>query len=126
MNLGERIKSLREIEGLTQKQLAEKLKIPHQNLSNYERNFRKPDYEALMNIAAYFKVSVDYLLGSTNSPNTDGGWIRYKDEGEKEFLEQQLEQYRKIKKQMWEQFSSIAAEGESLARPSKQNLKRGE
>ncbi|MBX0320138.1 helix-turn-helix domain-containing protein [Shouchella clausii] len=105
MNLGERIKSLREKEGLTQKQLAEKLELPHQNLSNYERNFRKPDYEALIKIAGHFEVSVDYLLGRTNRPSTDGGWIKYEAEDEKEFLEQQLEQYRKIKKQMWEQFS---------------------
>ncbi|PAD17376.1 helix-turn-helix domain-containing protein [Shouchella clausii] len=107
MNLGERIRSLREKEGLTQKQLAEKLKIPHQNLSNYERNFRQPDYETLNKIASYFDVSVDYLLGRTDNPNSDisiayDGGIKYEDEDEREFIEQQLEQYRKMKKRMQE------------------------
>lgn len=113
MNLGKQIRSLREKEGLTQKQLAEKLNLPHQNLSNYERNFRQPDYDSLLKIASYFDVSVDYLLSRTNNPNTEtsnsyGGWIKCKDESEKEFLEQQQEQYRKLKKQMWEQFSNTA------------------
>ncbi|ALA55026.1 helix-turn-helix transcriptional regulator [Shouchella clausii] len=107
MNLGERIRSLREKEELTQKQLAEKLKIPHQNLSNYERNFRQPDYETLNKIASYFDVSVDYLLGRTDNPNSDisiayDGGIKYEDEDEREFIEQQLEQYRKMKKRMQE------------------------
>ena len=37
MALGARIRALREKENLTQKALAAKLNIPHQNLSNYER-----------------------------------------------------------------------------------------
>ncbi|CAM5504891.1 helix-turn-helix transcriptional regulator [Bacillus subtilis group] [Bacillus tequilensis] len=63
MGLGARIRSLRENINLTQKALAEKLNIPHQNLSNYERGFRQPDYETLKKIADFFEVSTDYLLG---------------------------------------------------------------
>ncbi|MGP4061470.1 helix-turn-helix domain-containing protein [Halobacillus sp. H74] len=66
MSLGERIKHLRIKENLTQKMLAEKLKIPHQNLSNYERGFRQPDYETLQKIADYFEVSTDHLFGRTS------------------------------------------------------------
>ncbi|EMA6341720.1 MULTISPECIES: helix-turn-helix domain-containing protein [Bacillus cereus group] len=65
MTLGLRIRSLRESKKLTQKMLAEKLKIPNQNLSNYERGFRQPDYETLEKIADFFDVSTDYLLGRT-------------------------------------------------------------
>ncbi|HWO77490.1 MAG TPA: helix-turn-helix transcriptional regulator [Bacillus sp. (in: firmicutes)] len=60
--LGDRIRGLRERANLTQKTLAEKLNIPHQNLSNYERGFRQPDYGTLIKIADYFKVSTDFLL----------------------------------------------------------------
>ncbi|MDG1596103.1 helix-turn-helix domain-containing protein [Bacillus cereus] len=66
MTLGLRIRSLRDSKKLTQKMLAEKLKIPNQNLSNYERGFRQPDYETLEKIADFFEVSTDYLLGRTD------------------------------------------------------------
>lgn len=66
MNLGSRIRSLRNSRNLSQKLLAEKLKIPNQNLSNYERGFRQPDYETLQKIADFFEVSTDYLLGRTD------------------------------------------------------------
>ncbi|MCM3735564.1 helix-turn-helix domain-containing protein [Bacillus cytotoxicus] len=66
MTLGLRIRSLRDSKNLTQKMLAEKLKIPNQNLSNYERGFRQPDYETLEKIADFFEVSTDYLLGRTD------------------------------------------------------------
>ncbi|ATI75647.1 helix-turn-helix transcriptional regulator [Bacillus sp. FSL K6-1109] len=62
MALGARIRALREKENLTQKALAAKLNIPHQNLSNYERGFRQPDYETLIKIADFFEVTTDYLL----------------------------------------------------------------
>ncbi|AWI35697.1 putative Xre family transcriptional regulator [Bacillus safensis FO-36b] len=62
MALGARIRALREAKKLTQKALADKLKIPHQNLSNYERGFRNPDYETLIKIAEFFEVTTDYLL----------------------------------------------------------------
>lgn len=65
MSLGLRIRSLRDSQNLTQKMLAEKLKISNQNLSNYERGFRQPDYETLEKIADFFEVSTDYLLGRT-------------------------------------------------------------
>ena len=60
--LGDRIRGLRERDNLTQKALAEKLNIPHQNLSNYERGFRQPDYGTLIKIADFFHVSTDFLL----------------------------------------------------------------
>lgn len=71
MNLGERIRDLREKSGLTQKELADKLKIPNQNISNYERGFRQPDFTTLSMIADFFEVSTDYLLGRTNHKKLD-------------------------------------------------------
>ncbi|MCI3197668.1 helix-turn-helix transcriptional regulator [Bacillus sp. HU-1818] len=67
MGLGARIRRLRENSKLTQKALAEKLNIPHQNLSNYERGFRQPDYETLKKIANFFEVTTDYLLGLSSN-----------------------------------------------------------
>ena len=63
MTLGNRLRALREKRKLTQKELAEKLNIPNQNISNYERDFRQPDYETLQMLADFFGVTTDYLLG---------------------------------------------------------------
>lgn len=48
---------------MSQKDLAKELGIPNQNISNYEREFRHPDFETLKRLADYFNVSTDYLLG---------------------------------------------------------------
>ncbi len=66
MTLGERLRLLREKKGLTQVALAKKLNIPNQNVSNYERDFRQPDYETLKKLADLYEVTTDYLLGHSN------------------------------------------------------------
>ena len=62
MSIGEQIKKLLYEMKITQKQLAEDLKIPPTTLSGYVRNFREPDAETLKLLATYFNVTVDYLL----------------------------------------------------------------
>ncbi|MED3887956.1 helix-turn-helix transcriptional regulator [Priestia megaterium] len=75
MALGDRIRSLREKRELTQKQLADKLGIPNQNVSNYERGFRQPDYDTLQNISNFFDVSIDYLItGNEHRVSSDEMW----------------------------------------------------
>ena len=60
------LKSLRTAKGLTQGELAEKLKISRSTIGMYENGSREPDYETLESIADYFNVDIDYLLGRTN------------------------------------------------------------
>lgn len=60
---GKRLRYLREKKNMSQKDLAKELDIPNQNISNYEREFRHPDFETLKRLADYFNVSIDYLLG---------------------------------------------------------------
>ncbi|CDQ41470.1 XRE family transcriptional regulator [Virgibacillus sp. CM-4] len=67
--LGKRMRHLRERENLSQLQLAKKLNIPNQSISNYERGFRNPDYETLNKIADFFEVTTDYLLGRSDQPH---------------------------------------------------------
>ena len=67
MTLGKRFRSLREKAARTQKELASRLNVPNQNISNYERGFRQPDYETLQKLADYYDVSTDYLLGRTDT-----------------------------------------------------------
>lgn len=61
--IGYRIKKLRSYAKITRKDLAEKLGISDKTLSRYENDAYTPYVYALVQIATYFNVSVDYLLG---------------------------------------------------------------
>ena len=68
--LGKKIKILRKVRGLTQTQLAEKLKVGRATVSNYEIGRRSPHLKELERIAAALGVGLDYF-GITQSDTTD-------------------------------------------------------
>ena len=72
--LGKRINELRLAHGWNQVQLAERLGISKQTISNWENDNIQPSVEMLMRIAKLFHVSTDYLLGLQETPylNTEG------------------------------------------------------
>ena len=59
------LKSLREAEGLTQEELANKLGLSRSRLASYEQGTREPTLELLEELGDYFNVDLDYLLGRT-------------------------------------------------------------
>lgn len=61
---GDRLRELRKSNGLMQKELSESINVSASTIGMYERGFRHPDHETLVNIASYFGVSTDYLLGN--------------------------------------------------------------
>lgn len=64
MNFSKRLKELREKKGLSQEELADKLGIPRTSVSHYETSDdRIPRQKRLNDIADFFGVSVDYLIG---------------------------------------------------------------
>ena len=65
-SFGEILTSLREERGIYQKELAAILKVSVGTVSNYENNIHFPDQAALLQLADYFGVTVDYLLGRTS------------------------------------------------------------
>ena len=67
--LGENIKRLRREKDLTQEALAEFLGVTFQSVSNWERGESYPDITMLPEIAGFFKVSVDELLGINKAEN---------------------------------------------------------
>ncbi len=67
--LGKRIRYLREKYQLSQKQLATRVNLTNAQLSRYELGERKPDPEIIKDIADFFDVSTDYLLGRTDNPD---------------------------------------------------------
>ena len=64
--LGKRLKELREEKGLTQKQLAEKLNLHSVTYLHYEKAQREPPLAILAQMAVFFEVTTDYLLGLTD------------------------------------------------------------
>lgn len=63
-----RIKMLREQEGLKQADLAVLLNVSQATLSNWECGRYEPDQDALKVLSKRFDVSIDYLLGVSDSP----------------------------------------------------------
>ena len=64
--LGKRLKELRLENKLTQKQVAKKLNINSVTYLHYEKDQREPPLSLLAEIAIFYDVSVDYLLGLKN------------------------------------------------------------
>ena len=77
MEYGERIARLRGEAGLTQEQLADAIGITRAALSHYEKSRREPDYGITTKIAAYFKVSTDWIIHGNKLPIPDD--LKYKD-----------------------------------------------
>lgn len=73
MNFGQVLTNLREEKGIYQKELAAYLNVSIGTISNYENNVHHPDLATLCQIADYFEVTTDYLLGRSPylfNPNT--------------------------------------------------------
>lgn len=72
---GELMAELRQDRGLTQKELGKILSVSTGTISNYENGVHHPDLEKLVQLADFFQVSTDYLLGRkdyavpTQAPN---------------------------------------------------------
>ena len=58
-----RLRELREEKHINQQKLAIALNVTQAAISKYELGLSEPDISMLKNIADYFHVSVDYLIG---------------------------------------------------------------
>ena len=58
-----RIKELRESKGISMKEAARLLGMPYTTYVNYEKGLREPTSEILIQIADFFGVSIDFLVG---------------------------------------------------------------
>lgn len=65
------VKDLCEKQGISLNTLEDKLKLGKNSLYGLKRN--QPSAERLQQIADYFNVSTDYLLGRTDNPTIAGG-----------------------------------------------------
>lgn len=66
IQIGFRIKKLREERNMSQKELAKELETTDGLIDLYEKSIRKPGYGTLIRLSSFFNVSTDYLLGLSN------------------------------------------------------------
>ncbi len=59
----ERLKTLRIDKGLSQNQLASKVKVSQAAIARWEAGLQIPNIEVAIMFAQFFGVSTDYLLG---------------------------------------------------------------
>lgn len=66
--LGQRICEMRTAFGWSQVELAKRLGVAKQTVSNWENENIQPSIEMLVRLAKLFGVSTDYLLGLDETP----------------------------------------------------------
>lgn len=57
--------TLRKNKGLSQEKLASDIGVARYTISDWENERTQPDNDSLLDLATYFNVTVDYLLGRT-------------------------------------------------------------
>ena len=61
-NLGEKLKSARKAQRVTQQALADRLGVHRSTIANYEMERRRPSLNELKDIAKFLHVDINYLL----------------------------------------------------------------
>ena len=62
MEIGNKLKDARIKTGLTQEQVAEKIMVSRQTISNWENGKSLPDIISIMNLSDLYQISIDELL----------------------------------------------------------------
>ncbi len=94
--LANRIKKLRVERGLTQEEFGKLFGIVKSTVSLYESGKSTPDDEMKKNIAKYFNVSLDYLMGVSDARNPYNKNIKSNDTDD-ELTPEEKELLEKIK-----------------------------
>ncbi|MDE6585450.1 MAG: helix-turn-helix domain-containing protein [Clostridia bacterium] len=63
MEFGNRFREARKQNGYTQKQIADMLGIEQSNISDWENNITRPEYENLIALAKIYGETLETLLG---------------------------------------------------------------
>lgn len=97
INVGKMIATIRTQRGLSQQQLADKMNLSKQAISNYERGVREPDYVTLEALADVLNVPMGMLITKDDQeaalgeiyatypekqPEPDGPWTLRQEERE--------------------------------------------
>ena len=104
--IAKKLKELREKKGMSQAELANILDVAQQTVASWEREKSSPNYELLLKLADFFRVSTDYLLGKEDSPM----------ESMKRILLAPSDGKPNLTKEMLDDYASLSADGKEKAR----------
>lgn len=76
MNFCTMLRRIREERQFSQKDVADYVGVTRQAIAAYETGKREPDYRILKQLADFFHVSVDFLLGRTECPEESSLTVR--------------------------------------------------
>ena len=65
--ISERMREIREKNGLNKKEMSKRLNIPYTTYNNYETGSREPGSDFLIKFSCEFGVSIDYIMGNTTT-----------------------------------------------------------
>ena len=94
--LNHQIRTLRLVRGMSQVELARRLGVTKQSVSNWENDNIQPSIEMLKKLADIFSVSTDYLLGLEKEEFIDVSGLP---PGVVTHLRQVVEDFRILKKE---------------------------
>lgn len=103
MTIGRRIKELRKRKNYTQKQLAERVKVSSQVISNWEREYTTPDSSDIARLANVLEVSTDVLINE--KPKNDNEKLDSLSEINKLVKEYGIEQFGFFDIEKWKDLS---------------------
>lgn len=70
MEIQERLKEIRTDKDLSQQEVADYLKIDRKTYCRYENGHHEIKLDVLIQLAKFYRISLDYLAGLTNTPKT--------------------------------------------------------
>ncbi len=92
--VADRIKSLREQNGMTQAALAKKLSVTRSSVNAWEMGISVPSTTLLVEVAKLFHVSTDFLLGLQETATLD---VSYLNDSEILILENLISYFRSVR-----------------------------
>lgn len=93
MKLNENLRILRRERGLTQAELAKKMKLKQYNISDYEIGRIEPNVAILIRFAEVFNVSLDFLVGRKIKEDSTYKKILNTEDGESYLTELAADKY---------------------------------
>lgn len=99
VEFGTRLRELRMQKNLTQKQLAEQIRVQNSIISFYENGDRLPSPETIIKLTAVFHVSADYLMGIEKTESID---VTGLDENDKKLVRSLVETLRNKNEKNWQ------------------------
>jgi HTH-type transcriptional regulator, competence development regulator len=93
MTFGKRLRFLRKKRNMTQKDLADAFNLSESTIGMYERDEREPSFEFVRQLADFFNVTTDYLLGRTDLPHGYTAEIKTEEENTLAKINQLIKEY---------------------------------